>query len=575
MAKITSVMQWGYICGSDQEASSLVWPVRFKPAVTAVLVVLGLTVRSPWLLVAVGGLGILGTFFQKLSWIDLLYNHSVRHLFKAPALGPDPSVRRWLCGLADFFVLVAGLALARGHRALAWGFGGLVIFLAGSVVLTGICLPAFLYYKWKGRKQVNTKIAVALIVGSVAVGTLVPSRLLATDGYFDTGYGAKAQGIGGAGVAFPQDALAPATNPAGISFVENRFDVGLEYFRPIRNTEVTGNQAPSNNISYDASDDKNFFIPSLGFNHQVGDRLNLGVAAYGNGGMNTTYTRNVTLFGSSSAGIDLEQGFISPTVSYKVLDNTSLGVALNLAYQRFKATGLENFAAFPGLSASPNQLTDQGYDWSTGIGVRVGWLSKLTPWFSLGATYQSKTWMSRFKEYQGLFAGQGSFDIPENYAVGIAVKPISKLTAAVDVERINYSGVASVGNALLPALGQSQLGSDSGAGFGWKDVTVEKVGVAYDLNDEWTLRAGYNHTSQPIPSSETLFNLLAPGVVQDHLTLGTTYKFAKVHELSFAYTHGFEKTVSGSQSIPANFGGGNANITLYEDSFNISYGYRF
>jgi len=307
----------------------------------------------------------------------------------------------------------------------------------------------------------------------------------------------------------------------------------------------------------------------------VGDRLNLGVAAYGNGGMNTSYTRNITLFGSSNAGINLEQAFLSPTASYKVLDNTSLGVALNLAYQRFIATGLQNFAALPGLSASPNQLTDNAYDWSTGVGVRVGWLTKLTPWLSLGATYQTKTWMSRFTRYQGLFAGQGSFDIPENYAFGIAVKPISKLTTAVDVERIDYAGVPSVGNALLPALAQAQLGSDNGAGFGWNNVTVEKVGVAYDLNDAWTLRAGYNHTSQPIPSSETLFNLLAPAVVQNHLTLGTTWKFATSHELSFAYTHGFENTVYGSQSIPTSFGGGNANITLYEDSFNIAYGYRF
>ena len=37
----------------------------------------------------------------------------------------------------------------------------------------------------------------------------------ATDGCFDFGYGVKAKGIGGAGVAFPQDSLAPATNPAG------------------------------------------------------------------------------------------------------------------------------------------------------------------------------------------------------------------------------------------------------------------------------------------------------------------------------------------------------------------------
>ena len=39
---------------------------------------------------------------------------------------------------------------------------------------------------------------------------------LATDGYFMIGYGATAIGVGGAGVAFPQDRLPGAVNPAGI-----------------------------------------------------------------------------------------------------------------------------------------------------------------------------------------------------------------------------------------------------------------------------------------------------------------------------------------------------------------------
>jgi long-chain fatty acid transport protein len=39
----------------------------------------------------------------------------------------------------------------------------------------------------------------------------------ATNGYFSSGYGVKAQGIAGAGIALPQDALAAATNAALIS----------------------------------------------------------------------------------------------------------------------------------------------------------------------------------------------------------------------------------------------------------------------------------------------------------------------------------------------------------------------
>jgi long-chain fatty acid transport protein len=47
----------------------------------------------------------------------------------------------------------------------------------------------------------------------------------ATDGYFLTGYGTKQQGQGGAGVAYPADSLAGATNPAGLILVGNRFAV--------------------------------------------------------------------------------------------------------------------------------------------------------------------------------------------------------------------------------------------------------------------------------------------------------------------------------------------------------------
>ena len=60
---------------------------------------------------------------------------------------------------------------------------------------------------------------------------------------------------------------------------------------------------------------------------------------------------------------------------------------------------------------------------------------------TLGATYQTKTKMGKFTKYNGLFADQGSFDIPSNYGVGVAVKATPETTVAFDVERINYSGV--------------------------------------------------------------------------------------------------------------------------------------
>lgn len=131
----------------------MVWPVRFKPAVTMVLAAVGLICRQPFLLLAVGLLGIWGTAFPRFSWIDWIYNRVVREWVKAPWLAPDPSIRRMACGAADFCVFLAGLSLLYGRPAPAWVFGGIVLALSSSVVFTGICLPVYGLYRWRERKK--------------------------------------------------------------------------------------------------------------------------------------------------------------------------------------------------------------------------------------------------------------------------------------------------------------------------------------------------------------------------------------------------------------------------------------
>jgi long-chain fatty acid transport protein len=60
---------------------------------------------------------------------------------------------------------------------------------------------------------------------------LLSTQALATDGYFSHGYGVKSQGMGGVGIALPQDALAAATNPAGMGLIGDRIDFGVTWFR--------------------------------------------------------------------------------------------------------------------------------------------------------------------------------------------------------------------------------------------------------------------------------------------------------------------------------------------------------
>lgn len=379
-------------------------------------------------------------------------------------------------------------------------------------------------------------------------------------------------------MALPQDALAAATNPAGMGLIGNRIDFGVTWFRPQRESDITGNAFPGVNGRYDANDTEHFFIPEFGYNKDITSELSLGVSIYGNGGMNTDYKKAIPLLGTTPAGIDLAQVFVAPTVAWKVTPNHTVGASLNIAYQRFEAIGLQNFTAF---SLAPNHATNKGHDSSTGLGFRLGWIGNINDHVSLGATYQSKTRMSKFNDYKGLFAEGGDFDIPENYAVGIAIKATPALTIAADVERIKYSDVDSVGNLSLSNLfAGNPLGANQGSGFAWRDVTAIKLGASYVYNTQLTLRAGYNHSSQPIRKGETLFNVLAPGVVQDHVTLGATYVLPNKSELSFAYMHAFEEKVRGNNSIPpgfppAGFGGGEADLSMQEDALGVAYGWQF
>lgn len=407
---------------------------------------------------------------------------------------------------------------------------------------------------------------------ALAAALLSPVLASATNGYFSHGYGAKSQGIGGVSIALPQDALAAASNPAGTAAVGNRLDLGLTWFAPSRGTDIVGN-AFGPDASYSGDDSKNFFIPDFGYTRALSPSTSIGIAVYGNGGMSTDYASNpYTRFGASgAAGINLEQLFISPSVAYKVDDRHTLGIALNLAYQRFSAKGI---GFFGGFSAAPSNVSDLGADSTTGAGVRIGWTGKVTPSVTLGATWASKI-AGRFDKYKGLFADAGGFDIPENFGLGLAWVASPDWTLAADVQKIRYSQVGSVGNSAASLFAGQPLGSANGPGFGWNDVTVLKLGVSHQWRRDLTLRAGVSFASQPVPDSETFFNILAPGVVRNHLTLGGTWTTPGGNEVSGFYARALGQSVNGANSIPSGFGGGNANVRLEENILGISYGWKF
>ena len=448
-----------------------------------------------------------------------------------------------------------------------------------------------------------------IVASLFAAGMVVSPLAHATNGYFAHGYGMKSIGMAGVGIALPQDSLAAATNPAGMVMVGDRIDFGVNLFRPVRSTSTSGYfvaagppqnppfamlplTGPNTSAEFSGNGDSSFLIPEFGYNKMLNPTSSFGVSVYGNGGMNTNYgdinARTVGpapypgcpapgVFGCGKAGVDLSQLFIAPTYSTMINPDNALGVSLNLAHQAISVYGFQNFA---GLSNTNTAVSNTGYDSSNGWGLKLGWIGKITPDVSIGATYQTKTKMGKFGKYSGLFAEQGGFDIPETYGIGITAKTTPDLTLAADIQQINYSKVPSVGNSInnlltCPGMGGTSttgcLGGSNGAGFGWRDMTVFKLGVSHAYSQDFTVRAGLSTTRQPIPSNETFFNVMAPAVVQTHLTLGATWTLASKSELTVGYMHAFQNTVNGTNTT---IGCNGVGLKMYEDSIGIAYGWK-
>ncbi|NNK89217.1 MAG: hypothetical protein HKO89_01300 [Saprospiraceae bacterium] len=432
-------------------------------------------------------------------------------------------------------------------------------------------------------------------------------QLSATDGYLSLGYGAYHKGLAGAGLGLHYTCLVNG-NPASNVFLGKEFSVGIALFSPSRQYTIEGNPSGMPGTfgltpGTVESDSKMFLIPHIAANFPINEKSAFGVSLFGNGGMNTNYPTQ-TFYDQSieTTGVNLVQMFVGLTYSYKLHENHSVGLTAVLAGQQFEAKGLSSFAPF---SSDAANLTNNDASTSVGFGFKVGYHGKLSEQFAFAAVYQSKAKMGEFEEYAGLFAEQGGFDIPSYWTAGIVYSPSTSFRVALDVKSIQYSGVASIANpidamALPPAFlnpggdpnnpmdytpnpNHVPLGSDEGSGFGWEDMMVFKIGMEYDLNESTTLRGGFSQGEQPIPESEVMFNILAPGVISSHIALGMSKDIGtKGQAIHVSFNYALNNKVEGVnpfdfdpvQAQQGNFVP-NQNIILEMNQFDLAVQYTF
>lgn len=142
------------------------------------------------------------------------------------------------------------------------------------------------------------------------------------------------------------------------------------------------------------------------------------------------------------------------------------------------------------------------------------------------------------------------------------------LTLLVDAQRIFYSGVPAIANA----GNAGPLGAKGGAGFGWDNVDVLRLGAIWKQSDDLTLRVGYAHATAPIGPEDVTLNIAAPGVVRNHFSIGSARRINDRDEVDMTLVYVPETTVAGPETTPMGPTGGTVKLKMRQ--IGLSVGWR-
>lgn len=395
--------------------------------------------------------------------------------------------------------------------------------------------------------------------------------------------GVKITGMAATTTAYPQDSFVAAYNPAGIAFLCNRIDLGAVWDQTGQKAEIVGNSDPSLNGTYPGDRTKDFYLAESGMKVSLPKNFSAGVVVYNRNFVKTTYNTNFPLFGTSNLGLEYLNETVAPTIAYRFWDTQSVGLSVNFQFQRLKNNGLEELdQALPvgGTTVAPGFVTNNGYNWSSGVGVTLGWYGRFfCDTLGLGLAYSPQTKMQSFRRYRGFLANSGKFNLPQRWIAGIAYKWIPCSTIAFDAEWVDWPQVKALANPINILAGftdpDARLGGPQGTGYGFRSQTFYRLGIDYRIGSV-TLRTGYRYARQPNTSSQTAANILLLDAVEQFFTLGATWEVNPCNELSFFYAHGFRHTIYGQDSIPVPFfGGGEANLTQRKNALGVAWGYKY
>ncbi len=397
---------------------------------------------------------------------------------------------------------------------------------------------------------------------------------LAGSSMFAGGYRVAIQGqkqlaMGHTGVAVVNSAEVAFFNPAGMAYLDKKFNVSIGASGLFANTKFQNSQ-----YNWEASTE-NFGTPfSVYATYKLNDWLTAGLAVYSPYGSAVEWDN-----GWEGAhlvnNIDLKAIFVQPTISIRMGDHFSLGGGP--IYARGSVEFNRNLTPQGGIMGDGNVTLDaKGISaWGYNIGMMVNPTDKIR----LGLNYRSEIMMEArggdadftVPDFAaGTFPDQefnADLPLPAEVTTGLSIQFTDKWLVAFDYNYTIWSAYKSLdidfSNAGTP---------DSQNPRNYKNSSTYRIGTQYKANDKFTFRAGYYFDESPV--QDGYFAPETPRNDSNAFTGGLTYQVNEKLgiDASFLYIHFDEVDNSYDHNAYGTFGGTYKSV-VFSPGIGVTYGF--
>ncbi len=395
-------------------------------------------------------------------------------------------------------------------------------------------------------------------------------------GYRVSIQGQKQLAMGHTGVAVVNSAEVAFFNPAGMAYLDKKFNVSVGANALFANVKFQ-------NSTYNwTAESKNVGTPfSVYATYKLNDWLTAGLAVYTPYGSAVDWDQDWE--GAHLVNnIDLQAIFVQPSVSIRMGEHFSLGGGV------IYASGSVNFNR--NLSMNP-LLSDDGQPSDVTIdakgitawGYTAGFMFNPTDKLRIGMNYRSEIIMEA-RDGDAIYNDTPTFNplanttfnadlpLPAELTVGLSYQVTDKWLLAFDYNRTMWSAY----EALDVTFGN---GTESLNPRNYQNVSTYRVGTQYKANDKFTFRAGWYFDESPVqdgyfaPETPRNDSMGYTGglTYQVNSKLGVDFSFLYLHfdEIDNSYNHSTDP-ISGQPN--PDFGGTYKSV-VFSPGVGITYGF--